>query len=121
MSDEARAVPQALRRHTLRRPELRSLMAGIVLLVAVLYGQPIYGLLTSAERVDGRLLDAAAPVDVVVVLPFQPERFHNERLAQYGVFSGRDRAVNRIRLRRVTPENLRRLAHLPWIERVEPS
>lgn len=121
MSDEAHAVPQALRQHPLGRPELRSLMAGVVLLLAVLYGQPIYGLLTSAQRVDGRLLDASTPLDVVVVLPFQPERFHNERLAQYGVFSGRDRAVNRIRLRHVTPANLRRLANVPWIERVEPQ
>ena len=121
MSNLTHVRPQFLPPRPLRRPELRNLLAGIVLLLAVLYGQPIYGLLTAAERVDRRLLDAAAPVDVVVVLPFQPERFHNERLAQYGVFSGRDRAVNRIRLRHVTPENLRSLAHLPWIERVEPQ
>lgn len=121
MSNTAQAKPPFLPPHPLRRPELRSLLAGIVLLLAVLYGQPIYGLLTATERVDRRLLEATAPVDIVVVLPFQPERFHNERLAQYGVFSGRDRAINRIRLRHVTPENLRRLAHLPWIERVEPQ
>jgi hypothetical protein len=66
------------------------------------------------------LRDAPQPVDVVVVLAFQPERFHNERLAAYGVFGGRDRAVNRIRLQHVTPENLRRLARLAWVERIEP-
>jgi hypothetical protein len=102
------------------RPELVRLFAGVVLLVLVLFGQQAYGLLTSGARLDPALRDAREPVDVVVVLAFQPERFHNERLAAYGVFGGRDRAVNRIRLQRVTPDNLRRLAALAWIDRIEP-
>ncbi len=60
------------------------------------------------------------PRNVVVVLDFTPERFHSERLAQFGVFAGRDGAVNRIRLRMVGPDNLRRLANLVWVTRVEP-
>lgn len=118
MTDAPPASPQAARPP--RRAELRQLAAGILLLVAILFGQQVWGLLTSGGRIDPALRSATAPVDVVVVLPFQPERFHNERLALYGVFSGRDRAVNRIRLQRVSPENLRRLANLPWVERIEP-
>jgi hypothetical protein len=103
-----------------RRPEVAQLAAGVALLALVLFGQQAYGLATSGARLDPSLRDPAQPVDVVVVLAFQPERFHNERLAAYGVFGGRDRAVNRIRLQRVTPENLRRLARLAWVERIEP-
>ena len=58
---------------------------------------------------------------MVAVLNFTPERFHTERLAQYGVFAGRDGAVNRIRLRMVTPDNLRKLARLAWISRIEAA
>ena len=101
------------------RPELRQLAAGVVLLAAILGGQQLYGMITASARLDPALRGATAPVDVVVVLPFQPERFHNERLAQLGVFNGRDHAINRIRLQHVTPENLRRLATLAWVERVE--
>jgi hypothetical protein len=36
------------------------------------------------------------------------------------VFAGRDRALNRIRLRMVTPENLQRLASISWVARIEP-
>jgi hypothetical protein len=53
--------------------------------------------------------------------PSGPSAFTSERLAQYGVFSGRDRAVNRIRLQRVWPEHLQRLANLAWGERGEAA
>ena len=59
------------------------------------------------------------PVNVIVVLDFTPENFHNERLRRYGVFAGRDRSVNRIRLRMVTPDNVRGLARIVWVSRVE--
>jgi hypothetical protein len=44
-----------------------------------------------------------------------PDRFHNERISSYGVFAGRDGALNRIRLRMVSPENLDRLADVAWV------
>jgi hypothetical protein len=49
-----------------------------------------------------------------------PERFHNERIAEYGSFAGRDGALNRLRLRFVSPENLRALSEVAWIARIEP-
>jgi hypothetical protein len=49
-----------------------------------------------------------------------PDRFHNERVQQYGAFAGRDGALNRMRLRNVTPEKLNQLATIPWIARIEP-
>jgi hypothetical protein len=96
------------------------LLLGATLILACLFGQDIAGRATSAGKVAPALLEAKAPVNVVVVLDFTPERFHNERLALYGVFAGRDKAVNRIKLRMVSPEKLRRLGNLIWVSRVEP-
>jgi hypothetical protein len=41
-------------------------------------------------------------------------------VAEYGVFAGRDGALNRIRLRNVTPESLARLAAVSWVAKIEP-
>ena len=96
------------------------LLIGAALLLVALLGQNVAGWATSGGRVAPALLEATGPVNVIVVLDFTPERFHNERLALYGVFAGRDKAVNRIKLRMVSPENLRRLGNLIWVGRVEP-
>lgn len=100
-------------------PEGRKLAAGFGLIALVLFGQDVYGRATAAGRLDPALRDAAGPRNVVVVLDFMPDRFHNERVGEYGVFSGRDGALNRIRLRNVTPDNLARLAAVSWVARIE--
>ncbi len=92
---------------------------GVVLIASILFGQDLIGLATSRGRLDPALIGATAPVNVIVVLDFTPENFHNERLRRYGVFAGRDKTVNRVRLRSVTPENLRGLSHVVWVSRVE--
>ena len=97
------------------------LLAGAALIAAILFGQPIIGMATATGRLDPALRDAAGPTNVVVVMAFTPERFHTERLSAYGVFAGRDKAVNRVRLRMVSPDNLRRLASLAWVSRIEPG
>jgi hypothetical protein len=100
--------------------EGRKVAVGILLIALVLFGQDIVGAATMFVRLDPALNNPTGPSNVIAILNFTPERFHNERLAQYGVFSGRDGAVNRVRLRMVTPENLRKLASLVWISRIEP-
>jgi hypothetical protein len=65
------------------------------------------------------LRDAATPRNVIVVLGPMPDRFHNERVAEYGMFAGRDGAPNRIRLRNASPDGLARLAAVPWVARIE--
>lgn len=95
------------------------LLLGLLLLLLILFGQRLYGMATASARLDPVLRGAMGPVNVVVVLDFQPDRFHNERVSQYGVFAGRDGALNRIRLRMVSPDNLRNLAGIPWIARIE--
>jgi hypothetical protein len=97
------------------------LLAGVVLIALVLFGQTLVGMATSGGRLDPALRDAAGPVNVVVVMDFTPERFHTERLSTYGVFAGRDKAVNRVRLRMVSAANLHRLANRVWVSRIEPA
>jgi hypothetical protein len=104
----------------MRAARIRMLI-GALLIALVLFGQDVAGMATSSGRLDPALSHADGPKTVVVVLNFTPERFHNERLARYGVFAGRDKTVNRIRLRQVTPENLARLENLVWVGRVEPG
>ena len=101
-------------------PNVRKIIAGVLIIVLVLFGQQLYGRATAASRLDPALHAATEPRNVVVVLNFVPDRFHNERVAEYGVFAGRDGTLNRIRLRNVSPSNLSRLAAVAWIARIEP-
>src|ERR1039458_5957732 len=68
----------------------RRFIAGAVVLAVILFGQSIYGMATASGRLDPSLRNATSPSNVVVVLDFMPDRFHNERAAQYGTFAGRD-------------------------------
>lgn len=97
------------------------LLAGVILIALILFGQTLVGVATGSGRLDPALREVTGPVNVVVVMDFTPERFHTERLSTYGVFAGRDKAVNRVRLRLVSPVNLRRLAGLVWVARIEPG
>ena len=109
-----------LSRLALLGPEGRKIVVGIVLIAFVLFGQQLYGRATASARLDPALRHATGPHNVIVVLDFMPDRFHNERISEYGVFSGRDGALNRIRLRNVSPASLARLAAVPWVARIEP-
>ena len=102
----------------MRAAKLR-MLAGALLIALVLCGQDLAGLLTSPGRLDPLLVGSDQSANVIVVLDFTPENFHNERLRRLGVFAGRDKTVNRIRLRAVTPGNLQRLSHLAWVARIE--
>jgi hypothetical protein len=107
-------------RRVLSGPEGRKIIIGIALIALTLFGQQLYGMATAAGRLDHALRDATGPRNVIVILDFMPDRFHNERVQQYGVFAGRDGALNRMRLRNVTPDKLNQLAAIPWIARIEP-
>ena len=98
----------------------RKIAIGVVLIVLVVFGPKFYGMATANGRLDSTLRGAVEPRNVIVVLDFMPERFHNERIAAYGTFAGRDGALNRYRLRGVSPGNLRQHAEIPWVARIEP-
>jgi hypothetical protein len=107
-------------RRLLFGPEGRKILIGIALIALTLFGQQLYGTAMASGRLDPVLRGATGPRNVVVVLDFMPDRFHNERVQQYGAFAGRDGALNRMRLRNVTPDKLNQLAAIPWIARIEP-
>ena len=115
-------MPAARRRprRMLLGAEGRKFMSGIVLIALVLWGQQLYGMATASGRLDPSLRNPTGPSNVIVVLDFMPDRFHSERIREYGAFAGRDGTLNRMRLRNVSPENLRRLANIPWVARIEP-
>ena len=104
---------------SLAGPEVRKIGVGVLLILLVLFGQQFYGRVTAPGRLAPELRGAKGPSNVVVVLAFMPDRFHNERISEYGVFAGRDGALNRIRLRNVTPDSLWRLASVSWVARIE--
>jgi hypothetical protein len=98
----------------------RRFIAGAAVLAVILYGQTVYGIATALGRLDPSLRNVSGLSNVIVVLDFMPDRFHNERVAQYGTFAGRDGSLNRMRLRYVSPEKLRALSEVAWIARIEP-
>ena len=101
-------------------PNARRFVAGLLLMAVILFGQQVYGMATANQRLDPSLRGATEPSNVIVVLDFMPERFHNERVSEYGVFAGRDGALNRIRLRMVRPADLRALSNVAWVAHIEP-
>src|SRR5450830_1160282 len=119
MTQTKAATPPARRRLWVT-PDGRRFITGAVLLVVILFGQSVYGMATASGRLDPSLRNATGPSNVIVVLDFMPDRFHNERVAEYGTFAGRDGALNRLRLRYVSPDNLRALSNAAWISRIEP-
>jgi hypothetical protein len=118
--DQASPRPGSASRRLMSGPEGRKIAIGIALIALTLFGQQLYGMATATGRLDPALRGATAPRNVIVILDFMPDRFHNERVQQYGVFAGRDGALNRMRLRNVTPERLNQLAAIPWIARIAP-
>jgi hypothetical protein len=58
------------------------------------------------------------PVDVVVTLPFAPERFHVLVFQRYGRVSGT--LGHQVELRAVRPSDLLTVARPYWVTRVEP-
>ncbi|CAH1689560.1 conserved hypothetical protein [Hyphomicrobiales bacterium] len=109
--------PAPKRRLPLR--EIARLSLGVVIIGGILFGQQAFGMITRDTRIDPAITRDGL-VDVIVVLNFEPERFHNERLARLGMFSGRDGSTRRVRLRQVTQANLNALASMPWIGALEP-
>ena len=56
--------------------------AGILVIALVVFGQDLVGAVTASRRLDPALANATtSPSNVVAVLNFTLERFHNERLA----------------------------------------
>ena len=75
--------------------------------------------MTAPGRIDAALepaLRREAPVDVAVTLPFAPEDFHIRLFQGYGVVSGVRGTT--VLVKRVNPEDVRRIARHYWVRRI---
>ena len=104
---------------SLARDALRSTRGRIVLgtVAAYLAWQAWLTLAAPAKIADG-FPENARRVNVLVTLPFTPERFHVLVFQTYGRVSGT--TDNAVEVRGVQKQDLRALARPYWVRRVEP-
>lgn len=92
---------------------------GITLAAAILYlAFQGYLSLAASGKIAPELTSGNDKVNVLVTLPFPPERFHVLVFQRYGRVSGTH--DHSIELRGVAQENLRAVARPYWVNVVEP-
>lgn len=97
---------------------LRSRRLHILLAVAGCYlAWQVWLTIAAPQKIAG-LAGESAKVNVLVTLPFAPERFHVQRFQTYGRVSGVQE--NAVEVRGVKREDLRTVARPYWVSRVEP-
>jgi hypothetical protein len=101
---------------------LRHRTAVFLLVVLGLWGGwQVYLAVSAPGRLDPRLADALRReprLDIAVTLGFPPEDFHIRLFQAYGVVSGVQGTT--VRLDRVPPEDVRRIARYYWVQRIAP-
>lgn len=98
---------------------LKSRKFYILLAIAVFYVAWQVWLTVAAPHKLAGLAGASEKVNVLVTLPFPPERFHFQRLQAYGRVSGSD-VANALEVRGVQRADLMSVARSYWVRRVEP-
>src|SRR5262245_30570576 len=100
------------------RDALKSRKAHALLAVAALYiAWQIWLTLAVPGKISG-FPDSTGKVNILVTLPFPPERFHVQLLQTYGRVSGtQEKAVE---VRGVKRADLASIARPYWVTRVEP-
>ena len=97
----------------------QSTQGKIVLACACLCAIWQMGLVLSAPgKVEDSLRKGSGKVNVQVVLPFSPERFHVMVMQRYGRVSGTDDTS--VEVRGVKRDDLSSLARPFWVKRIEP-
>ena len=103
----------------LLRPVLGSTKGRLVLAALALYlGWQLWLSLAAPGKVAPELKAGAPRVNVLVTLPFPPERFHILVFQRYGRVSGTQ--DNAVELRGVRQADLPAVARPYWVTRVEP-
>jgi hypothetical protein len=92
----------------------RIVIAGLFMYV---FWQLFLGFLAT-HKVDPSLRDGKNKVNVQVILPFTPDRFHVMAMQQFGRVSGTE--DNSIEVRGVKQVDLSSLARPFWVKRIEP-
>lgn len=73
---------------------------------------------SASGKVDASLRDGKNKVNVQVILPFTPDRFHVMAMQQFGRVSGTEDTS--IEVRGVKRDDLSSLARPFWVKRIEP-
>jgi len=73
--------------------------------------------IAAPQKIAG-LAGESEKVNVLITLPFAPERFHVQRFQTYGRVSGTQE--NAVEVRGVKRADLKSLARPYWVRRVEP-
>lgn len=97
---------------------LRSRKAHILLLVAGCYLAWQLWLTIAAPHKIADFAGSAQKVNVLITLPFPPERFHVQLFQTYGRVSGTQE--NAVEVRGVKRADLTTVARPYWVTRVEP-
>lgn len=87
-------------------------------ILAAYLGWQVWLSLSASNKIADGFPDEARRVNVLVTLPFTPERFHVLAFQEFGRVSGTtDQAVE---IRGVQKQDLRAVARPYWVRRVEP-
>src|ERR1044072_4705192 len=100
------------------RDALRSRKTHILLAVAGSYLAWELWLTIAAPQKVGNFASGSEKVNILITLPFPPERFHVQRFQTYGRVSGTQE--NAVEVRGVKREDPTTVARLYWVKRVEP-
>jgi len=100
------------------RDALRSRKTHILLLLAACYLAWELWLTIAAPYKIGDFGDGPEKVNILVTLPFPPERFHVQLFQTYGRVSGTQE--NAVEVRGVKRADLTTVARPYWVTRVEP-
>lgn len=97
---------------------IRSRRFHILLAIAGFYlAWQLWLTIAAPQKISG-LAGESVKVNILVTLPFPPERFHVQRFQTYGRVSGTQ--DNAVEVRGVKREDLRTVARPYWVTRVEP-
>lgn len=98
---------------------LRSRKFHILLAIALFYVVwQVWLTIAAPQKVVGAAGESEK-VNILVTLPFPPERFHFQKLQTYGRVSGAEEA-NALEVRGVKRDDLTTVARPYWVRRVEP-
>ena len=100
------------------RDALRSRKTHVLLAVAVCYLAWQLWLTIAAPHKIANLAGSSEKVNILVSLPFPPERFHVQLFQTYGRVSGTQE--NAVEVRGVKRADLTTVARPYWVTRVEP-
>lgn len=104
---------------SMMRDAIRSPRGKLVIgTIAALVGWQLWLVAAASGKIGEGIPPEGRRVDVLVTLPFPPERFHIQKFQKLGRVSGTQ--GNSVQLRGVNRADLETLARPFWVERVEP-